>query len=410
MPPFLISPPPAFLLTATHEGLQLPLLLLVVFGTAKLFANICERLGQPGIVGEIIAGIVLGPSVLGWVRPNEVLTALAEMGVIFLLFRVGLEVKASDLLRVGGTALLIAILGVALPFGLGWAAMFWAAKSSVEAIFVGAALTATSVGITAQVLASKGLLQARASKIILAAAVIDDVLGLLVLSLVSSIAEGRLNLEALATTGIIACGFTVLVAKYGARTLRHIIPRVERRLTVQEAQFDIALVLLFALALLAVFAGVAAIVGAFLAGMALSEAVDRRVHDLAHGVTELLVPFFLASIGLNVDLSVFTNRAILELTAGICAIAVFSKLIACGLGAWRLGREDMLRVGVGMIPRGEVGMVVAQIGLTLGVVEQSVYAIVVFMAIVTTLIAPPLLKYAYRNCHPGIEEQEFTLA
>lgn len=410
MPPFLTFHPLAFLLAGTSAGVQLPLLLLVVFGTAKLFANICERLGQPGIVGEIAAGIVLGPSVLGWVRPNEILTALAEMGVIFLLFRVGLEVKASDLLRVGGTALLIAILGVALPFGLGWAAMSWTGGSSAEAIFVGAALTATSVGITAQVLASKGLLQARASKIILAAAVIDDVLGLLVLSLVSSIAEGRVNLEALATTGIIACGFTVLIAKYGARTLRHIIPRVERRLTVQEAQFDIALVLLFALALLAVFAGVAAIVGAFLAGMALSEAVDRRVHDLAHGVTELLVPFFLASIGLNVDLSVFTNRTILELTAVICAIAIFSKLIACGLGAWKLGRDDMLRVGVGMIPRGEVGMVVAQIGLTLGVVERSVYAIVVFMAIVTTLIAPPLLKYAYRNCHPGIEEQKFTLA
>lgn len=410
MPPFPDLDPLAFLLTTSQSDLRLPLLLLVVFGTAKLFANICERLGQPGIVGEIVAGVVLGPSVLDWVRPNDVLAALAEMGVIFLLFRVGLEVRASDLMRVGGTALLIASLGVALPFGLGWGVMELGGGSSVEGIFLGAALTATSVGITAQVLASRGLLQARASRVILAAAVIDDILGLLILSLVSSVAEGHVNLEALATTGVIACGFTILVAKYGTRTLQHIIPRVERRLTVQEAQFDIALVLLFALALLAVFAGVAAIVGAFLAGMAISEAVDQRVHDLAHGVTELLVPFFLAGIGLNVDLSVFTDRTTLELTIGVCAVAVFSKLIACGLGAWKLGREDMLRVGVGMIPRGEVGMVVAQIGLTLGVIEQKVYAIVVFMAIATTLIAPPLLKYAYRNCHPGIEEQKFTLA
>lgn len=410
MPLSSLSPPFAFLIAAPENHVQLPLLLLLVFGTAKLFANLCERLGQPGIVGEILAGIVLGPSALGWVRPNEILSALAEMGVIFLLFRVGLEVRASDLMRVGGTALLVASLGVALPFGLGWATMFLAGESSVEAIFLGAALTATSVGITAQVLASRGLLQVRASRIILAAAVIDDILGLLILSLVSSVAEGHVNLEALATTGVIACGFTILVAKYGTTTLQHIIPRVERRLAVQEAQFDIALVLLFALALLAVFAGVAAIVGAFLAGMALSEAVERRVHDLAHGITELLVPFFLASIGLNVDLSVFSDRATLELTIGVCAVAVFSKLIACGLGSWKLGRKDMLRVGVGMIPRGEVGMVVAQIGLTLGVVEQRVYAIVVFMAIFTTLVAPPLLKYAYRNCRPGIEEQKFTLA
>ncbi|HEX4808048.1 MAG TPA: cation:proton antiporter, partial [Bryobacteraceae bacterium] len=178
----------------------------------------------------------------------------------------------------------------------------------------------------------------------------------------------------------------------------------------QEGQFDLALVLLFALAVLAVFVGIAAIVGAFLAGMALSETVDRRVHDLAQGIAELLVPFFLAGIGLHLDLSVFANRATLGLTVVICAVAVLSKFIGCGLGASRLGRLNMLRVGVGMIPRGEVGMVVAQIGLSLGVIEKSVYAVVVCMAIVTTLAAPPMLKYAYRSCRPGIPEQEFTLA
>lgn len=404
-----IHNPLGLLLAADLSAAQLPLTLLLIFGTAKLFANICERFGQPGLVGEIVAGIVLGPSLLNWVRPDDVLTALAEMGVMFLLFRVGLEVKASDLMRVGNTALVVAVLGVVLPFVLGWAIMTIAGVSRIEAIFVGAALVATSVGITAQVLASKGLLQERASQIILAAAVIDDVLGLLVLALVSSIAKGHINFASLAFTGLIAGGFTLLVARYGTRTLQRIVPRVEQRLAAGENQFHLALVLLFALSLLAVFVGVAAIIGAFLAGMALSETVNHRVHDLAHGVTELLVPFFLVGIGLHLDLPALADRRTLILTAVIILAAVASKFAGCGLGAWKLGRRDMLRIGVGMIPRGEVGMVVAQIGLSMGVIEKPVYAVVVLMAIATTLIAPPMLKYAYRQGHHGVSEEEFAL-
>jgi Kef-type K+ transport system membrane component KefB len=400
----------AFLYIADLNAVHLPLALLLIFGTAKLFASICERLGQPGLIGEIVAGIVLGPGLLNWVRPDDLLTALAEMGVMFLLFRVGLEVKASELMRVGATAFLVATLGVVLPFVLGWAVMAVAGVSRIEAIFVGAALVATSVGITAQVLASKGLLGHRASQIILAAAVIDDILGLLVLAFVSSMAEGHINLVSLATTGLIASGFTVLIAKYGNRTFRHIVPRVERKLSAEEGQFHLTLIVLFALALAAAYIGVAAIVGAFLAGMALSETVDRRVRDLAHGITELLVPFFLAGIGLHLDLSAFANRRTLTLTGVVCAVAVLSKFVGCGIGSWRLGLGDMLRVGVGMIPRGEVGMVVAQIGLSMGVIEKPVYAVVVVMAIATTLIAPPMLKYAYSNCQPGVAEEEFRIA
>ena len=401
------------LLLVTHTNsnqVHLPLVLLLVFGTAKLLGYICERFGQPGLVGEIIGGVVLGPSVLNWVRPDEVLTALAEMGAIFLLFRVGLEVKASDLIRVGGTALTTAVLGVVLPFVLGWFAMRMMGVSTIEAVFVGAALVATSIGITARVLASKGLLQQRASQVILAAAVIDDVLGLLVLAGVESTAEGHLNFVALSTTVIMGVAFTVLVAQYGTRTVQHIMPKLERAVGLEEAQFHLAMVLLFALALSAVSVGIAAIVGAFLAGMTLSETVKHRVHDLAHGITELLVPFFLVSIGLHLDLSVFASPITLWLTASICAAALLSKVVGCGLGAWKLGRADMLRVGVGMIPRGEVGMVVAQIGLSLGVIEKPVYAAVVSMAIVTTLVAPPMLKYAYRNCRPGIPQQELRIA
>ena len=406
--------PFAFHLTALIDtptnAAHLPLALLLVFGGAKLLAEVFERLGQPGIVGEILAGVLLGPSVLNWVRPDQVLTALAEMGIMFLLFRVGLEVKASELMRVGGTALIVAILGVVAPFVSGWAIMAAFGVSHIEAIFVGAAMVATSVGITAQVLASKGLLEERASQLILAAAVIDDVLGLLVLALVSNLAEGRVNVWGLITTAIVAGGFTLLVAKFGTRTLQHFVPRMEQKLSAGEVQFNLALMLLFGLSLLAVYAGVAAIIGAFLAGMALSETVNHRVHDLAQGITELLVPFFLAGIGLHLDVSAFADAHTLLLSAIILVAAVLSKLIGGGLGALGMGRADALRVGIGMIPRGEVGMVVAQIGLGLGVIQKPVYAVVVAMAVLTTLIAPPLLNYAYKDCQPRPAKEDFTLA
>lgn len=384
-------------------------MLLLVFGTAKIFAEICERLGQPGIVGEILAGVLLGPSVLNWVQSDQILTALAEMGAMFLLFRVGLEVRASDLLRVGRTALLVAVLGVALPFFTGWLILALAGGSRIEAIFVGAAMVATSVGITAEVLASKGLLAQRASKIILAAAVIDDVLGLLVLALVSNLAEGRVNVLGLTATAVLACGFTFVLAKFGTRAFQQVVPRIEGKLSAKEAEFNLALILLFGLSLLAVYVGVAAIIGAFLAGLAFSETAGRRVQDLAHGTTELLVPFFLAHIGLRLRTSDFSSSVIV-LSLILLAAAALTKFIGCGIGALKLGRGDAVRVGVGMIPRGEVGMVVAQIGLSLGVIQEPIYAVVVFMAIGTTLLAPPLLSYAYRNCSPSAAEEDFTLA
>ncbi|MGI8958821.1 MAG: cation:proton antiporter [Bryobacteraceae bacterium] len=398
------------LLTGSADAAHLPLALLLVFGAAKILAEICERLGQPGIVGEILAGVLIGPSVLNWVQPDQTLLALAQIGVMFLLFRVGLDVKASELVRVGPTALLVAILGVAIPFAIGCAIMTTVRASWIEAFFVGASLVATSVGVTAQVLASRGLLRERASQVILAAAVIDDVLGLLVLAFVSSLAEGRVNVAGLITTSVVAAGFTLLVAKYGTRTMGRVIPRIQNKLRAGETQFNLALIVLFGLSFLAVWLGVATIVGAFLAGMALSESVDRRVHDLAQGVTELLVPFFLAGIGLNLDVSVFRNRDTILLSLAVIVAAIFSKLIGCGMGAWSLGRMDMLRVGVGMVPRGEVGMVVAQIGLSLGVITKPLYAVVVLMTVVTTVVAPPMLKYAYRDCRPGFAEETFSLS
>jgi Kef-type K+ transport system membrane component KefB len=397
------------LLALDGHAAEIPLAMLIVFGSAKLLAELSEWIGQPGIVGEILAGVLIGPSVLGWISPNEVLTALAELGVMFLLFRVGLEVKSSDLMAVGGTATIVAVLGVMVPFILGWAIMRAWGYPQVESIFVGAAMVATSVGITAQVLAGKGLLHLAVSKIILAAAVIDDILGLIVLAIVSSLARGPINFIDIGITAALAIGFTVLIATVGTRALGRIFPQVQQTLKAGEAQFNLALLLLFGLAVLSVYAGVAAIIGAFLAGMALAETASHRVHDLVQGVTELLVPFFLAGIGLHLDVSVFSNGPILMLSLVILVAAILSKLIGCGLGAFRLGWRAMAQIGAGMAPRGEVGMVVAQLGLAMGVVEKPVYAVVVFMAVATTIAAPPMLKAAFKGAPATEPEEQFQI-
>src|SRR2546427_2356828 len=202
---------PSLLILFSNTGpARIPLAMLVAFVSAKLMAELFERLNQPGIVGEILAGVLIGPSVLGWMVPNEFLNALSDLGAMFLLFRVGLEVKSSELMKVGATATLVACLGVAVPFAMGWAILLLWGESGKEAAFVGASMVATSVGITAQVLASKRLLHHVSSKIILAAAVIDDVLGLLVLAAVSSVTRGTLNVPALLLTVALALAFTVI--------------------------------------------------------------------------------------------------------------------------------------------------------------------------------------------------------
>jgi Kef-type K+ transport system membrane component KefB len=399
----------AFLLASNADGVRLPLSMLVVFASAKILDELFERFHQPGIVGQILAGVLIGPSALGWMAPNEFLQALAELGVMFLLFRVGLDVKASDLMKVGPIATWVAVLGVAVPFVLGWGILRLWGEPHIESVFVGAAMVATSVGITAQVLAAKGLLQERASRIILAAAVIDDVLGLLILALVSSMAKGTVNLLELTLTGGLAIGFTLIVVKWGTSTMKKVVPRVHEQLKGGEAQFAMAMILLFGLSVLAVYAGVAAIIGAFLAGMVLAESVGHRVHDLAQGVTELLVPFFLAGIGLHFSLSAISNWSTAALAGLILLAAMLSKFIGCGLGAYRLGWADASRIGVGMIPRGEVGMVVAQIGQSLGVIGDHVYAVVVLMSVATTLVAPPLLKLTYRGIQPSAPEKQFRI-
>jgi Kef-type K+ transport system membrane component KefB len=383
---------------SSHSGhsFSLAVSVLLVFGTAKLLGELFERLRQPAIVGEILAGILIGPSVLAWIAPNENLAFLAELGVMFLLFRVGLEVRASELMKVGGVATIVGVLGVAVPMLAGWALLRAWGKPQMEALFVGAALTATSVGITAQVLASKGLLNRTAAKIILAAAVIDDVLALLVLGVVSSIATGTVNLLELGLTTFFAVMFIVVIAGWGSRAVTKLAPMVLGKLRIQDGEFALAMILLFGLAALSELAGVAPIIGAFLAGMAMGEAIPPRVHELTHGATELLVPFFLAGIGLKFNVAAFGNRSTLALSFLVLIVAVVTKVLGCGLGAIRCGRPVALRVGLGMVPRGEFCMVVAQIGLGLKAIPEETYGVVVFMAVAATLLTPPLLKVAFR--------------
>ena len=302
----------------------LALEMLLVFGGAKLLAEVFEAVRLPGIAGEMLAGVILGPSLLGWITPNTTLTAFADLGVMFLLFKVGLEVRASELMQVGRTALLVAVLGVIAPLVLGWAVMKLWGQSNIESIYVAAAMVATSAGITAPVLERLGVLKSEAAQIILAAAIIDDVLGLLVLALVSSISRGSVNWIALTATIAVACLFTIAVALWGTRTMTKLIPRVQQRLQASEAPFHFAMVTLFGLSLAGIYAGVAAIVGAFLAGMALSDTASKRVHTLTSGVTELLVPFFLAGIGLQFDLSTMRSAPVFWLAAVITAAAVDS--------------------------------------------------------------------------------------
>ena len=400
-----------FFPAATTNASELLLTLFVMMAAAKIMAEIFERLHQPAVVGEILAGVLIGQGVLGWVQPTEVTNTLAEIGVIFLLFTVGLEIKPSAIFRVGKMAAVVAVLGIVLPFIGGYFLMRAWGNTTVEALFIGTAMVATSVGITARVLAAMGLLDTQTSRIILGAAVIDDILGLLILALVSSVAAGQLDYLEIVTTGVLAIGFTVFVILVGAPVVNRFAPRIEG-LRLSDSLFVFGLVLCLGLSVAAAYIGVAAIIGAFLAGMVLAEATEgnHTVHTQMKGVTEFLVPFFLVNIGMQLRLDVFRDRSTIILTIIITLVAVVTKLIGCGLGAISLGWRRAGQVGIGMVPRGEVGIVVAQIGLSLAVINDALFGVVLFMAIATTLIAPPFLKLLFASEAAAIDEGDESAA
>lgn len=388
-----MSAPGSETLSTAAHGTELLFALFVMIVSAKLMAELFERLKQPAVVGEILAGVLIGPGVLGWVAPNAITHTLAEIGVVFLLFSVGLETKPAAIMRVGKTAAIVAVLGVVVPFLGGWVLMrAWGAET-VEALFMGTAMVATSVGITARVLSGMNLLGAPSSRIILGAAIIDDILGLLVLAVVASIAAGSLDYLQISMTAALAIGFVVFIALLGAPLLTRVAPLIHK-LHAQHAFFAVSVSLCLGLALAAAQIGVAAIIGAFLAGLALSEAAEDQhdLHEQTRGVTELFVPFFLVNIGMQLNLSVFSEGATVALSLLVTLVAVATKFIGCGIGVWNLGPRCAAQVGIGMVPRGEVGIVVAQIGLGLGVVNDQLFGVVLFMAIATTLIAPPFIR------------------
>jgi Kef-type K+ transport system membrane component KefB len=385
-----------FIGAAMGEETRVLLTLFIMLAAAKFMAELFERLRQPAVAGEIMAGILIGPSLLNFVAPTEITSILAEIGVIFLLFNVGLETKPAAIFKVGKSAAMVAVLGVVLPFVAGWLLMMVWGSTSVESLFVGTALVATSVGITARVLSAMGLLDAPTARIILGAAVIDDILGLLVLAVVSSMAAGAVNYLEILTTAALAIGFTVFMAVVAAPVVTRVAPRVDR-LRSGHGMFILGLVLCLGLSVAAAFIGVAAIIGSFLAGMAMAEASEDHpnMHRQINGVTEFLVPFFLVNIGMQLRLDIFRSPSVVVLCVLVTLVAVATKLFGCGLGAVNLGIKRAAQVGMGMVPRGEVGIIVAQIGLSLAVIGPELYGVVLFMAVATTLIAPPFLKILY---------------
>ncbi len=376
--------------------------LFAILVAAKIGNEIFRRLGQPTVVGEILGGVIAGPAVFGVYDPGLPETELfAEIGVVLLLFQVGLETRLHDLLRVGSTALAVGVLGVILPFAAGFAAAELAGGDLSLAIFLAAALTATSVGITSNVLRDLGALSTRSGRIILGAAVIDDVLAIMILSVATGVAAGSFAVTNILTLLGVAVLFIAVVVIGGTRIL------ARRRSLLTDPQFAETpflpgMIIMLGLAALASVVGLAAIIGAFLAGMVVGESSERHALEAEVApVAAFFTPFFFGFIGAQVDLAGLANVESIVLLLGITALAVASKFIGAFLGALRQGRERATLIGWGMIPRGEVGIVVAGLGLSAGAIESAMYSVVVGMAIITTLIVPPLLPLLVRRAEGG---------
>jgi Kef-type K+ transport system membrane component KefB len=376
---------------------QLLLQLLAIFVSAKVVGELFERIKLPSVLGEILAGAALGPFALGWIHPSDTIYSVAEIGAIFVLFSAGLETSPHDLIQVGRKALLVAVAGVAVPFVLGFGYMKWLGDATSEAIFVGAAMVATSVGITARVLGDLRVLATRTAKIILGAAVFDDILGMVLLALVAGLASGGgLEWLHLGVLVIEAAAFALFMIFVAPRIVRRIQPRVDR-LSTQHAPLLVALGLCLFLSWLSAQIGMAAIIGAFFAGLMFADyAPQWNLLPRVGGITEFLAPFFFFTIGSRLNVHLFAGN-VLHTATVISFLAIVTKVIGCGLPLWREGRLSALQVGVGMMPRGEVALIVALVGLRSKIVLPETYAIVVFMTAVTTILAPPLLRYSFRR-------------
>lgn len=404
-----------------HASPVIPVLLALatILLTAKLGGDLMVRIGQPEVLGELLVGIVLGNlSLLGidsfvFLRENAVLEILSELGVVLLLFEVGLHTTVPDMMKVGGSAFLVAVLGVIVPFFLGWGvgALFVPEAERLLHIFIGATLTATSVGITARVLKDLGKVNTDEAKIVLGAAVIDDILGLMVLATVSGViaaAQAGTELDVGSLVSVLgrSVGFLLVTVIVG----RMIMPfcfRFVARLRSQGILLAASLIICFGFAYLAGIVGLAPIVGAFTAGLILEpvhyEDLAARhnavtIEELVSPLLTLLVPIFFVIMGTRVNLRDFMQVNLLSFAFCLTLVAIIGKQV-CSLGVLKKGL-DRIAVGLGMIPRGEVGLIFAGIGahLTLHgkpVVDSATYGVVVIMVVLTTLVTPPLIKWRF---------------
>lgn len=379
---------------STHELLPL----FVIFLAALVGGNLARVFKLPSVVGEIATGCLIGPSFLGFVTINEPLEILAEVGAVLLLFSVGLETRLGDLRKVGFTAILVGVCGVIVPFVLGIAWGLLSGFENYKAMFIASAFVATSAGITAKVLQELGVLQHKESRVILGAAVIDDILAMLLLGVVSALQNGKgVDIAQLSLVFLQALAFIFIVSLVGSKFMKKSSRFLEKPAD-PLSPLTLSLALCLGLAVAASYLGLAAIIGAFLAGMVLAEA-DQR-HSLERQIEPILaftVPFFFVVTGAKVDISQLSNLNTFIMVVVVTALAVVSKLIGCGFGALSLGKRGALIVGVGMVPRGEVGVIVASLGLNAAILTNQTYSVIIVMSLLTSVIAPPILKIMFRN-------------
>jgi Kef-type K+ transport system membrane component KefB len=387
--------------------------LIVILAAAKLGGALAERMGQPAVFGEILAGIVVGALPLAgyhglaWIGEDRVVEFLAELGVVLLLFEVGLTTRLADLVKVGVSAFLVACVGVVVPMALGYVVGVWLVPDAgwVAHLFLGAALSATSVGITARVLRDMGKVGSAEGRIILGAAVIDDILGLLVLAVMVGLAGGgsarggTLGTAALVTVKAILFVAGALVV---GRALAPRLFRVVSKLRGKGVVFTLALLICFGLAWVSDAIGLAPIVGAFAAGLVLEGVPfetllgpEEKIEDHLTPLAIVLVPIFFVRMGLKVDVGALAGGS-LGLAIALTVAAVLGKQ-ACALAVVTPG-TDRLAIGFGMIPRGEVGLIFANIGAGIRIngvplLTPGQFSAIVAMVLLTTLLTPPLLRW-----------------